>query len=67
MKTSEIRAMTVDEIKHKVDEMKSNLMHLRFQRKIGQLTDFSKFKSEKKEIARFLTILTEKENKDGKK
>ncbi|MCK4643969.1 50S ribosomal protein L29 [bacterium] len=67
MKTSEIRAMTVDEIKHKVDEMKSNLMHLRFQRKIGQLTDFSKFKLEKKEIARFLTILTEKENKDGKK
>ena len=43
MKTSEIRAMTVDEIKHKVDEMKSNLMHLRFQRKIGPLTDFSKF------------------------
>ena len=67
MKASEIRVMSVEEIKQKIIESKSQLMHLRFQYKIGQLTDTSQIKKLKKDIARLLTILKEKENSDGKK
>ena len=66
MKASDIRVMSVEEIKHKIVELKSELMHLRFQYKIGQLTDTSKFKKTKRDIARLLTILKEKENSNGK-
>jgi large subunit ribosomal protein L29 len=67
MKARDIRSMTMEEIRHKLVEMKSELMHLRFQRKIGQLTDTSKLKKTREEIARFITIQNEKELQDGKK
>ncbi len=57
--------MSVEEIKHKLVELKTSLMQMRFQKKIGQLTDTSKFSTTKKDIARLMTMLTEKEN--GKK
>ncbi len=66
MKVAEIRLMSVDEIKHKIAENKSALMHIRFQKKIGQLTDTSKFNKTKRDIAKLLTILKEKENSNGK-
>ncbi|MCD6579009.1 50S ribosomal protein L29 [bacterium] len=66
MKASEIKLMSIEEIKHKVAEKKAALMHIRFQKKIGQLTDTSKFNKTKREIARLLTILREKENSNGK-
>ena len=65
MKVSDIRAMTVEELEHKAIELKNSLMHLRFQKKIGQLTDMSQLNKTKKDIARVLTILKEKENGKG--
>ena len=65
MKTSDIRAMTFEELEHKAVELKSSLMHLRFQKKIGQLTDTSQINKTRKDIARVLTILKEKEKENG--
>ena len=60
MKTSDIRLMSIEEIKNKILESRNDLMNLRFQVVSGQLTDTSKLKTAKRDIARFETILQEK-------
>ncbi|MDO9545217.1 MAG: 50S ribosomal protein L29 [Pelolinea sp.] len=61
MKNSEIRLMSIDEISSKLQETKQGFMLLRFQSVSGQLTDTSKIQNVKKLIARFETILREKQ------
>ena len=61
MKNSEIRLMSSEEISSKLDEAKKEFMLMRFQAVSGQLTDTSKIQTSKKLIARFETILREKE------
>ncbi len=61
MKPNEIRNMTPEEIRKKVVEKKRELMDLRFQASIGQLSQNHRIRETKREIARLLTILREKE------
>jgi len=61
MKNTEIRALSVEEITAKLDETRKEFMLLRFQSVSGQLTDTSKLQKIKREIARFETILHEKQ------
>ena len=61
MKINEIRLMSTEEISTKLEEAKKEFMLLRFQAVSGQLTDTSKIQISKKLIARFETILREKE------
>jgi large subunit ribosomal protein L29 len=61
MKTSELRALSTEEIKTKVTEARNELMNLRFQVVTGQLTDTSRLKIVRREIALFETILRERE------
>ena len=61
MKNTEIRALSVEEITAKLDETRKEFMLLRFQSVSGQLTDTSKLQKIKREIARFETILREKQ------
>jgi large subunit ribosomal protein L29 len=61
MKTSEIRQLTTDEIKTKLVDARNELMNLRFQIVTGQLTDTSRLKTIRREIAVFETILREHE------
>jgi len=59
MKTSEIRALKSEEIKSKLADAREELMKLRFQQVTGQLTDTSRLRILRKEIARMETILRE--------
>ena len=61
MKTSEIRQLTADEIKTKLVDTRNELMNLRFQIVTGQLTDTSRLKTIRREIAVLETILRERE------
>lgn len=61
MKTSEIRLLTNDEIKAKLVDARNELMNLRFQIVTGQLTDTSRLKTIRREIAVFETILRQRE------
>jgi len=61
MKNTDIRALSVEEITAKLDETRKEFMLLRFQSVSGQLTDTSKLQKIKREIARFETILREKQ------
>ena len=59
MKPSEIRAISTEEIRTRLDEARENYFRLRFQVSTGQLTDHSQLKIARREIARLATILHE--------
>ncbi|MEA5079334.1 50S ribosomal protein L29 [bioreactor metagenome] len=61
MKTSEIRLLATEEVKTKLGDARNELMNLRFQIVTGQLTDTSRLKFVRRQIAVFETILRERE------
>lgn len=61
MKSSEIRAVSTEEIRSRLDDARDNYFKLRFQFSTGQLTDHSQFRIARREIARLATILRERE------
>jgi large subunit ribosomal protein L29 len=61
MKASEIRAMSTEEIEKKVNDRQQELMNLRFQFVMGQITDTSRFKVARRDVARMMTILRQRE------
>lgn len=61
MKSAEIRLLSTQEIKNKLTDSRQELMNLRFQSVMGQLTDTSRLRQTQRLIARFETILRERE------
>ncbi len=61
MKAEEIRKLKVEENRSKVTDMRDELMKLRFQQVTGQLTDPSRLRHLRRDIARVETILKETE------
>ncbi|GAB4447813.1 MAG: 50S ribosomal protein L29 [Anaerolineales bacterium] len=59
LKPAAIRNMKPGEIETKLADAREELMKLRFQQVTGQLTDTSRLRILKREIARMLTILRE--------
>ena len=59
MKSSEIRALNPEEIKSRLADAREELMKLRFQQVTGQLTDTSRLRIVRRDIARMETILRE--------
>ena len=63
MKASEMRALSVEELNKKLDDLKSELFNLRFQHAINQLDNPMKIVEVKRDIARVKTTLRELELK----
>lgn len=61
MTTKEIRALSLEELKAKVKELKQELFNLKMQKELDQLHNTTKIKDVRREIARLNTIATEKE------
>ena len=59
VKPTAIRNMKPGEIETKLADAREELMKLRFQQVTGQLTDASRLRILKREIARMMTILRE--------
>jgi large subunit ribosomal protein L29 len=59
MKSTEIRNLSAEEIKAKVADTREELMKLRFQQVTGQLTDTSRLRTLRRDVARMETILAE--------
>lgn len=66
MKAKEINAMTVDEIQNKLTELQDKLFKQKIQKSLGQAENPHKLRGTRKDIAKLLTVLTEKRSKDGK-
>ena len=61
MKAEELRALTNAELDNKLDDAHQELFNLRFQKATGKLTNTSRRAVVRKDIARILTILRERE------
>jgi large subunit ribosomal protein L29 len=59
VKPSELRNLKSGEIETKLSDAREEIMKLRFQQVTGQLTDTSRMKVLRREIARMQTILRE--------
>jgi large subunit ribosomal protein L29 len=61
MKAAEIRKMSVAKIEEEIYDARHELLNLRFQSITGQLTDTSRVRVIRRDIARMETILREKQ------
>jgi large subunit ribosomal protein L29 len=67
MKTSEMRKLSADEILTELDNTREELMKLRFQSATGELTDFNRIRVTRRNIARMMTLLTERDRDEASK
>ena len=63
VKASAMREMTEDEIRERVAELRAELFNLRFRNSMKQLDNPLKIREGRREMARLLTVLHEKEHK----
>ena len=62
----ELRDLTDDELEHRLSERRQELFNLRFQSVTGALENSARLRLTKREIARILTVVTEREAAKGK-
>ena len=62
MKISEVREMSVADLKDRIAAEKANLESMKINHAISPLEDTSKFKKTRTDIARMMTVLAQKEN-----
>jgi large subunit ribosomal protein L29 len=61
MKANEIRDLSVDDIKSKIDELTTERFNLRFRSATESIENPMRFRAIRRDIARLTTILREKE------
>ncbi len=64
MKAKEIRELSINDLRERIETEKANLSRLRMNHAISPLDDSSQIKKAKTNIARMLTVLSEMEIKD---
>ena len=65
MKVSEVREMSVADLRDRIEIEKANLNSMKINHAISPLEDTSKFKKTRQDIARMITILAEKEKEQN--
>ena len=66
VKAADVRAMSADQMKDKLLELKKEQFNLRFQSATGQLEKTARIREVRRDIARLKTIMTEKKTADVK-
>ena len=64
MKASEVREMSIADLRERIELEKANLDTMKMNHTISQLEDTSKINKTRKDIARMMTILAEKESQN---
>ena len=65
MKATELREMTEVELNKQLKDLKAELFNLRFQHAINQLDNPIRIEAVKKDVARVMTVLAEKNAKNA--
>jgi len=60
VKPSEARGMTIDELTQKEQDLRKELFNLRFQQATGEIENPMRIRSVRKDIAKVLTVRSEK-------
>ncbi len=63
---SELRELSDEELGHRLSERRKELFNLRFQSVTGALENSARLRLTKREIARILTVVTERESAKAK-
>jgi large subunit ribosomal protein L29 len=63
MKANDFRNMSVSEVSEKVDGLEEELLNLRFQAQVGQLSNPLRMRLVRRDIARARTVLNENKSK----
>jgi large subunit ribosomal protein L29 len=63
-KASELRGLTVEELQQQLEERREDLFQLRIQNATHQLENYAQLSSNRREVARIMTVLTEKVRAD---
>ena len=61
LKAAGIRDMTVDEMRTRIAELREEMFNLRFRNSMKQLDNPLKIRVSRRELARLMTVLSEKE------
>ena len=64
MKTSEVREMSIADLRERIEIEKANLDTMKVNHTISPLEDTSKIAKVRRDIARMMTILAEKESQN---
>jgi large subunit ribosomal protein L29 len=62
LKARDLREESLEELSKRAADMQDQLFKLRFQRATGQLDDSHKIRNVRKELARVLTVIYEKQS-----
>ena len=65
MKVSEVREMSVADLRYRIELEKNNLDTMKLNHTISPLEDTSKIRKTRQDIARMITILAEKEKQQN--
>ena len=65
MKVTEARELGVEELERRVAEARRELFNLRFQHATGQLENTGQLREVRKNIARLLTVLNQKQRENA--
>jgi large subunit ribosomal protein L29 len=60
-KKTDYRSLVTEELKSRLNNAREELMNLRFQQASGELADFNRLNITRREIARLLTLIYERE------
>lgn len=64
MKMKELRELTNEELEQKLNDLKEEMFNLRFQKSLNRLENQMRIKVVKKDIARLLTLKTERQTSE---
>ena len=67
MKAEKIRQVDTNELQTQITDMQEQMFRLRFQMTIGQADGLKKYRELRKDRARILTVLRQRELESGKK
>ncbi len=65
MKIADIRGKTVDQLKEELVNLRKEQFNLRFQRASGQLENVARIRIVRRDIAKIMTTLTERQRKSA--
>jgi large subunit ribosomal protein L29 len=60
-KNQKLRDASLDELHKQLNDAREELMNLRFRQATGELTDFTRLRQTRRQIARLMTIVDERE------
>jgi large subunit ribosomal protein L29 len=66
MKIAELRELTDDELRQKLEDLKEELFNLRFQKAMNRLENAMRIRGVRRDIARIKTLFVERQKADKK-